>query len=310
MMHDAPGVSRRQPRPPPVNNPGRMGVIPGDEDCLSHVVVSIPGRIQGRRTSRRHPVGPLGIAQLRRDGPGDPACGDPAGHPRRRLARGLRRPTAFAARDGTRATFSVDYSYVGPGQAKFQGDNQGNSEAQSVNASLAGAVALNDKWFVPLGVSSADFFLNSLAGAPIPDEVNTLRLLGGLGYNINRPVVDRRQPGAGALPAERPGHRRRGAGRHGPRPLALAAQPDAGLWRRLRAGSRYPGPARRGPPWNIRTNLALNLMFPRPMLIYLGRAQAEPLPQAPTSNSPCSEALRIWGQDSPVPLRQRAIRCT
>ena len=72
-------------------------------------------------------------------------------------------PTAFIPREGiSRATFSVDYSYVGSGQAKFQGANLGNSEGQSVNASLAGAVALNDKWFVPLGISSANFFLDSV----------------------------------------------------------------------------------------------------------------------------------------------------
>ncbi|MGO8677617.1 MAG: DUF6268 family outer membrane beta-barrel protein [Limisphaerales bacterium] len=178
-------------------------------------------------------------------------------------------PTAFAARDGkSRATFSVDYSYVGPGQAKFQGANQGNSEAQSVNASLAGAVALNDKWFVPLGVSSADFFLNSLAGAPIPDEINTLRLLGGLGYNINDqwsiaaslgPVLyrlsdlDTGDVGLGgmvhALWRLRPD-------------LMLAFgvgfEPDRDIPVLPAAGLR----------WNIRTNLTLNLMFPRPMLIY------------------------------------------
>jgi opacity protein-like surface antigen len=178
-------------------------------------------------------------------------------------------PTAFIPSEGrSRATFSVDYSYVGPGQAKFQGAGLGNSEAQSVNASLAGAVALNEKWFVPLGISSANFFLDSVAGAPIPEEIHTLRLLGGLGYHLN----DQWSIAASMGPA-----------------LYRLSDMDAGtwgvagmihaLWRlgpdlTLAFGIGFnpdmdvPVLPAAGLRWNIRTNLTLNLMFPRPVLIY------------------------------------------
>lgn len=178
-------------------------------------------------------------------------------------------PTAFTARDGkSRATFSIDYSYVGPGQAKYQGANLGNSEAQSVNASLAGAVALNEKWFVPLGISSANFFLNSFAGAPIPDEINTLRLLGGLGYNINDEwsIAASLGPVLYRLSDADSGDLGLGGMVHALwrlRPDLMLAfgvgfEPDRDIPVLPAAGLR----------WNIRTNLTLNLMFPRPVLIY------------------------------------------
>jgi opacity protein-like surface antigen len=178
-------------------------------------------------------------------------------------------PTAFTPSEGkSRATFSVDYSYVGPRQTKFQGANLGNSEAQSVHASLAGAVALDEKWFIPLGISSANFFLDPAAGAPIPEEIHTLRLLGGLGYHLN----DQWSIAASLGPA-----------------LYRLSDVDTGtlglggmihaLWRlrpdlTLAFGVGFnpdldvPVLPAAGVRWNIRTNLTLNLMFPRPVLIY------------------------------------------
>jgi opacity protein-like surface antigen len=178
-------------------------------------------------------------------------------------------PTAFTPSEGkSRATFSIDYSYVGPGQAKFQGANLGNSEAQSVNASVAGAVALNEKWFIPLGISSANFFLNSLAGAPIPDEIHTLRLLAGLGYDLNDKwsIAASLGPGFYRLSDVDTGAMGLGGMIHAVwrmRPdltlaFGIGFNPDMDVPVMPAAGAR----------WNIRTNLTLNLMFPRPVLIY------------------------------------------
>jgi opacity protein-like surface antigen len=178
-------------------------------------------------------------------------------------------PTAFTPSQGkSRATLSMDYSYVGTGQAKYQGLSVGNSEAQSLNASLAGAVALNEKWFVPLGVSSANFFLNSLAGAPIPDEVNSVRLLGGLGYNLNDqwsisaalgPVLYRvTDVDSGDIGL---GGRVQAIWRWRPNltlAFGIGFEPDANVPVLPAAGAR----------WRIQTNLTLNLMFPRPVLVY------------------------------------------
>ncbi len=178
-------------------------------------------------------------------------------------------PTAFTPGQGrSRVTFSSDYSYVGPGQAKFQGVNLGNSEAQSVNASLAGAVALNEKWFVPLGISSANFFLDSPGGSPVPEEIHSLRLFAGLGYQLN----DQWSISAGLGPVlYRLSDLDTGT-------LGLGGMIHA-IWRMrpdltLAFGigflpdSDVPVLPAAGLRWNIQTNLILNLMFPRPVLIY------------------------------------------
>jgi hypothetical protein len=182
---------------------------------------------------------------------------------------GFASPTAFSPIEGkSREVFSLDYSYVGPGQAKYQGLSTGNSEAQSVNASLAEAVVLNDKWFIPLGVNSANFYLNSLAGAPIPDEIHALRLLGGLGYNLN----DKWSFSAGLGPVL---YRLTDVDSAA---VGLAGRVQA-VWRlrpdlTLAFGVGFepdrdvPVLPAAGVRWNIRTNLTLNLMFPRPVLIY------------------------------------------
>ena len=177
-------------------------------------------------------------------------------------------PTAFMPVAGkSRATFSVNDSYVGAGQAKFQGAKLGNSEADSVNASLAGAVALDEKWFIPLGVHSANLFLDSVAGAPVPEEIHTLRLMGGLGYQLN----DRWSFAASVGPAfYRLSDLDSGT-------LGVAGMVQA-IWRlrpnlTLAFGLGFdpdldvPVLPAAGMRWNIRTNLTLNLMFPRPVLI-------------------------------------------
>jgi hypothetical protein len=177
---------------------------------------------------------------------------------------------AFTPREGNRSRtiFSVDYSYVGAGQAKFQGTKQGNSEAQSLNASFAGAVPLNEKWFLPLGLSSANFFLDSVAGTPMPGQIHTLRLTAGLGYRPNErwSISASLGPGLYRLSDLETSDVGLGGMIHAiyrMRPsltlaFGIGFNPDSDVPVLPAAGAR----------WSIRTNLVLNLMFPRPVLIY------------------------------------------
>jgi len=83
-----------------------------------------------------------------------------------------------------RMVLSSDYSGVAAGHVDFNG-LKGSSSAQSADARLTSEVALNDAWFVPMGLSSHNFFLGTIPGTPIPDQINTLGLNTGLGYHVN-----------------------------------------------------------------------------------------------------------------------------
>ncbi len=182
---------------------------------------------------------------------------------------GFASPTSFVPRDGApRVIFSVDGSYVGAGQAKFEGAKLGNSDAEMVGASLAGAVPINERWFVPLGVSSANIFLEPVPGTPIPSEIHTLRLFSGLGYKVNDQwtvggsvgpdfykIGDVTTSGIGVAGTVHAIWQVRGDLTVA---FGVAIVPDLDIPVLPAAGVR----------WDIRTNLTLNLMFPRPIIIY------------------------------------------
>ena len=81
---------------------------------------------------------------------------------------------------------SVDSSYVGSGNVKYGGTTRSKSDAFSLNLGLNARIPIQDKWFAALGLGSDNFFLNSVAGAPVPDQINTMRFSAGLGYRFNQ----------------------------------------------------------------------------------------------------------------------------
>jgi hypothetical protein len=162
---------------------------------------------------------------------------------------------------------SMDYSYVGAGGILFQGI-KGNSDAQSFNANVIGEIPVGDKWFIPVGIGSRNLFLNSVAGAPIPDQINTLGFNAGVGYHFNYQWTF--------------------AGTVGPRLYRLdnVNGDDVGMAGMVRAiykwkpnltlafgigfdiDNQVPVLPVGGLRWDIRPNLTLNLMFPKPEIIY------------------------------------------
>ena len=179
-------------------------------------------------------------------------------------------PTAFTPRDWnwSRATLGVDYSYVGAGRAQYQGVKLSSSDAHAVNASLAGAIALNEKWFVPIGLHSGNFFLDPVGGAPVPDDIHTLRLMAGLGYRINEQWSIAASVGPEFYRLDN----------MDTSDIGVAGTVQAvWRWRRdvtfafglgINPDSDVPVLPAAGVRWAIRTNLLLNLMFPRPVLLY------------------------------------------
>ncbi|MHB9075043.1 MAG: DUF6268 family outer membrane beta-barrel protein [Desulfobaccales bacterium] len=175
------------------------------------------------------------------------------------------------SRQGNRTNLNVfvDSSYVGSGNVKYGATTRGKSDAFSLTLGLNAQIPLQDKWIAELGLGSDNLFLNSVAGAPVPDQINTMRFSAGLGYRFNQKltVVAMLSPMlynlsdihsndlgfAGMVRAE-----------YRVNPDLLLAfgvgfNPD----------SEYPVLPAAGLIWNIRQmNLTLNLMFPGPRLIY------------------------------------------
>lgn len=162
---------------------------------------------------------------------------------------------------------SADYSSVAAGGVDFKGV-KGESGAQSATAYFTAEVPVNDAWFVPVGIISRDFFLGTVAGAPIPAQIETLGFETGLGCRLN----DQWTVAASA----------------GPRIYRLDSvdNGDIGVGGMARAMYKWKpnltvafgfavNPDRDAPVlpivgvrWNIRTNLTLGLMYPRSGLDY------------------------------------------
>jgi hypothetical protein len=82
--------------------------------------------------------------------------------------------------------FSFASTYVGSGDVKFQGNTAAHSDgAFSQTADLRAQISMNDQWSVLLDLGSANILENSVAGAPVPAQINTLTLQPGLEYLVN-----------------------------------------------------------------------------------------------------------------------------
>ena len=162
---------------------------------------------------------------------------------------------------------SADYSAVASRGMSYQGAS-GHSGAQSANASISAAFPLNERWFLPFGLASRNLFLGTVAGVPIPDQIDTLGFDAGLGYHFNDQwtfvgglgprfyrldAIDHSNLGIAGMV--------RATYRWKPNltlTLGLAIETDRDVPVLPAAGLR----------WEIRTNLTLSLMFPKSGLDY------------------------------------------
>jgi len=171
--------------------------------------------------------------------------------------------------NGPNLHISVDSSYVGSGNVNYGGTTRGKSDAFSVSVNLNTHIPLQDKWFAALGLGSDNFFLNSVVGAPVPDQINTMRFSAGLGYRFNQKltVVAMLSPMLYNL-SDIHGN---DLGFAGMVKADYRVNPDLILafGVAFNPDSEYPVLPAAGLIWNIRQmNLTLNLMFPSPRLIY------------------------------------------
>jgi len=79
----------------------------------------------------------------------------------------------------------VNLGYVGGSSAKFQGQQAGRSDAFNINLNAGTRVKLNADWFLNLGLVSDNYYLGSVTGEPLPDDIHTLRFNTGVGCRWN-----------------------------------------------------------------------------------------------------------------------------
>ena len=162
----------------------------------------------------------------------------------------------------------LDYVYVGPGDVHYSGVNDQESAAQSVSLNATAELPINDRWFVPLGLGSDNLFMESVEGAPIPDQVHTLRLNTGLGYRFNDDWTISGSLGPVLYRFEDIASNDIGVG--GMVRASYRASPDLNVSFGLafNPDSDIPVFPAAGVRWIVRTNLTLNLMVPKPGVIY------------------------------------------
>lgn len=161
----------------------------------------------------------------------------------------------------------ASYSYVGSSKSSFYGTGP-KADAQTVNAAVLAEMPVNDDWFIPVGVQSFNGFFGGLDGLPAPDGIHTL----GIGAGVGRRIDERWTVSATVGPqfyrledmdssAIGFGGVVRAVYRWRPNvtlALGLGIQPDRDV----------PVLPAMGMRWDINTNWTLNLMFPKPEIIY------------------------------------------
>jgi len=178
--------------------------------------------------------------------------------------------TALTPRPGNslRINANADFSYVAGSKAEFRGAKGGDSDAHSIHVGATAVVPLDSEWFVPVGVSSGNIFLDSVTRMPVPDDIHTIRLYGGLGYRFNERLTVSGQFGPNFYRLDNVDTSTIGFSgllnavyRFKPTltlAFGVAFNPDSEIPVLPIAGAR----------WDISEALTLNLMYPRPALIY------------------------------------------
>lgn len=161
----------------------------------------------------------------------------------------------------------TDASFVKGGDVSYR-NFKGNSDVQSFNFGATAEIPTSDRWFVPIAVRSANQWLETVEGVPIPNHINTLNFGVGLGYHLDEQWTVAGSVGPSIyrfsdIQSDDIGFQGVVWTTYKWRPdvtfvFGLAVQPD----------SEIPALPLAGVRWDIRPDLTLNLMFPRPALTY------------------------------------------
>ena len=162
----------------------------------------------------------------------------------------------------------LDYVYDGPATVDYSGGHDRRSDAQSINFALSSEVPLNQRWFLPIVLGSENTFLGTVPDTPIPDRINVLRLNVGLGYRFNENWTV--AAGVGPVLYRFDNIEGDDIGVGGGVRATYRAQPNliVNFGMVFNPDSDVPVLPVFGVRWTVQTNLDLNLMFPKPGVIY------------------------------------------
>lgn len=163
---------------------------------------------------------------------------------------------------------SVDFSAVDKADVRFRGASSRMSETYEVSPTVFGQVAINDKWFIPAGFSSEHIFLDTVKGAPVPSRINVMRLNTGVGYRFNSEWSA--EIGVGPLFYDLNRVDGGTIGFGGMIRSTWKVNPDllvvGGL--SIAPDSEVPVFPAAGAIWSVSSNVTLNLIVPKPRVIY------------------------------------------
>jgi len=166
-----------------------------------------------------------------------------------------------------RMGISSDYSSVAAGAVNFNGV-KGNSGLQEADTSFMSETPLNKAWFVPLGLVLRNLFLGTVSGAPIPNHINTLGFDSGLGYHLNDDWTITGALGPRFYRLDAVDSSGIGVGRSVRATYQWAPNLTLTLGLAVDANRDLPVLPLGGLRWGIRSNLTLNVTFPRSGLVY------------------------------------------
>lgn len=163
---------------------------------------------------------------------------------------------------------AVDYSYTASSDVKFRDHKVGESDVHMVSPTIFGEFPINEKWYVPVGVASEHVFLDTVPGAPMPGEINVMRLNVGVGYHFNDQLNLVVSGGPLFYNLEKVDSENLGFG--GMVRATYNLNPDLTIIGGLAIApdAEYPVFPAAGAIWRVQTNIILNLTVPRPRVIY------------------------------------------
>ena len=163
---------------------------------------------------------------------------------------------------------ALSSTYVGSGDINFRGNSPGHTDVFSEKVGVLARFPYCDRWFGLLAFNAEYVRLDTISGAPVPDEIYVLGLQGGAGYHLNDQWTVSASVGSQLYNLSRVHGDDVGVAgmvqadfQYSPTlylVLGLAFNPDA----------EYSVAPLGGIRWDIRPDLTLDLMVPKPRLIY------------------------------------------
>jgi hypothetical protein len=183
------------------------------------------------------------------------------------VAFGTETNQAFGS-DWSALTAATDYSYVGASHAKFPGAERSDADAQTAGGALLGRIPVRDGWFVPVNVNYQHISIEQVKGAPVPQNLDLLRIGTGLGCRFTSNLTV--SASAGPLFYNLEEVRTSSLGFGGAIMASYVLNPRLRLATgiAINPDSRFPVFPMTGVNWKIRDDLTLDVGAPKTRLVY------------------------------------------